>query len=234
MIKKMTIVLGICSVVLICIFSPKFVLKKQEERLIGKMKERKIADLEGRKEAEKLLERIQIYAEEKGEKPLTSEDISLNLSEEYAQEKLDAQMQEIVESVRQQIEKLKDIGIIFEGVDETFGERIISYHVQTYLNEKTQSVTVWKIEVEYEEQVYELCMEEQSGKLIEFYVPRLEGDKWEDLERIADKWGGVIRGKEVEVKSKSEEFFICDYITDESLVTYEIGSAETERYIRLK
>lgn len=224
MIKKMTIVLGICSVVLICIFSPKFVLKKQEERLIGKMKERKIADLECRKEAEKLLERIQIYAEEKGEKPLTSEDISLNLSEEYAQEKLDAQMQEIAESVRQQIEELKDIGIIFEGIDETFGERIISYHVQTYLNEKTQSVTVWKIEVEYEEQVYELCMEEQSGKLIEFYVPRLEGDKW----------GGVIQGKEVEVKSKSEEFFICDYITDESLVTYEIGSAETERYIRLK
>lgn len=236
MMKKAAIVLGACFVVLFCVLSPKFVSKKQEENLIGMMHEREIVDLESEKEAEKLLERIQIYAEGKGKEPLISEDIGLNTSEEYAQEKLDAQMEEIADSVRQQIEALKEFGVISEGIEESFGEQIISYHVQTYLNEKNQSVTVWKIEMTYEEHVYELCMEEQSGELIEFSVPKLDGDVWGDLEKIADRWGqmvGLGNGK-MKVQSEYEEILICDYITENSRVTYEVGSTETEQYIRLK
>lgn len=236
MMKKAASVLGACFVVLFCILSPKLVSKKQEENLIGRMYERKIVDLEDEKEAEELLERIEIYAEGKKEEPFLSEDIRLNPSEEYAQEKLDVQMEEIADSVRQQIEKLKEFGIISEGIEESFCEQITSYHVQTYLNEKTQSVTVWKIEVQYEERIYELCMEEQSGELIEFSVPKLKENEWEVLEKIADRWGqwvGLGYG-EMKVQSESEEVLVCDYITDNSRVTYEVGSTETDRYIRLK
>lgn len=237
--KKAAAVLGTAAIVTVCVLSPVFISKRQEKRLIGVMKERKIQESANIEKADELIERIGIYAKEKMKEPFAYQDIRAGDSEEYLdpQEKLNTEMQEIIETAKRQIEELEQRGILSEILDETFLASIPSYTVQTYLNEENQSVTVWKLEVMDEEGSYMLCIEEESGQMIELSVPETTQNIWEKSEeqknRIALNWGSWIGVEDVEIVKEAENLLMCDYKKGNVSVTYEIGSLENQMYIRL-